>query len=729
MNDENNRIFALDIGTRSVVGIILEKQNDQFSIIDMRSQEHSERAMLDGQIHDIVAVSKVISQIKNELEETYGPLEKVSVAAAGRALKTEHASASINIQGNSLMEKQDVLHLELSAVQQAQANVAEKYLIEKSHHYYCVGYSILHYYIDGQEIGNLIDQTGDVASVDIIATFLPKVVIDSLIAALQRSGLEMEALTLEPIAAINVLIPPSIRKLNVALVDIGAGTSDIAITDLGTVVAYGMVPVAGDEVTEAIQENLLLDFPSAEQVKKELNTKEAIKVSDILGFQSELSRDAIMKDLSPAIDRLAGEICDEIYQLNNGRSPTAVMLVGGGSQTPDLTSRVAELLELPFNRVAIRGIEAIQSLSKSADLPAGPELVTPIGIAIAAHKAPVQYRTVYVNEQPIRLFEINKLTVGDCLLAAGIKVNQLYGKPGLAMIISLNENNITIPGSHGHAPEITLNHQVCKLDDKVQNGDVLKVLKGSDGKKAEVRVKDLIEEAAKKQVQINEAQYIVHSGITRNGENISMEESLNDRDKIVCKVPITIEDMFKFLQLEDLLDELKPMNITLNDKSTIIPSGSGKLLRNGQEAKIHFPFEHLDRFHIQKREPITLRRLAGHKRLSLSKSIRITYNGKPLALTKRLISVKRDEEALEEESFIYNGDRLIYKEEPNEPFIFQDIFKKVQVEIPHESNGSFTLLKNGEESNFHEQIQDGDQLEIVWPITKVIFSNPNKATK
>ena len=80
----------------------------------------------------------------------------------------------------------------------------------------------------------------------------------------------MEALTLEPIAAINVLIPPSMRRLNVALVDIGAGTSDIAITDAGTVIAYGMVPIAGDEVTEAISDHYLLDFPMAEKAKREL---------------------------------------------------------------------------------------------------------------------------------------------------------------------------------------------------------------------------------------------------------------------------------------------------------------------------------------------------------------------------------------------------------------------------------------------------------------------------
>ena len=114
------------------------------------------------------------------------------------------------------------------------------------------------------------------------------------------------------------------------------------------------------------------------------------------------------------------------------------MLVGGGSLTPELPKRLAHKLNLPENRAAIRGLDAISSVSFASHIEKGPELVTPIGIAIAAKKSPVQYHTVYVNGQPVRLFEVNKLTVGDCLLAAGIKMNRLYGKPGLAMIVSLN---------------------------------------------------------------------------------------------------------------------------------------------------------------------------------------------------------------------------------------------------------------------------------------------------
>lgn len=286
---DKNLLFALDIGTRSVVGMILRQHtNGKYEVLHMKTIEHDERSMLDGQIHHIPAVAKVIKNIKNQLEFEVGPLNKVCVAAAGRALKTVKGRSEKDISLNAVSLQQEVIHMELAAVQQAQYQLASL-LDEKSNLLYdCVGYSVLHYYLDDHEIGSFIGQQGNIASVEVIATFLPRVVVDSLMKALQEADLEMEALTLEPIAAINVLIPSSMRKLNVALVDIGAGTSDIAITAQGTVVAYGMVPIAGDEITEAVSSEFLLDFPIAEQMKRSLiENDEYVEYTDILGFPSK----------------------------------------------------------------------------------------------------------------------------------------------------------------------------------------------------------------------------------------------------------------------------------------------------------------------------------------------------------------------------------------------------------------------------------------------------------
>src|SRR5699024_5095819 len=101
----------------------------------------------------------------------------------------------------------------------------------------------------------------------------------------------METMTMEPIAEIHVLIPESMRRLNVALVHIAPATSDIAITARGTIAAYGMVPLAGDEITEAVSDHYLLDFPTAEKTKREIVNNGQTTVYDILGMETTITYD------------------------------------------------------------------------------------------------------------------------------------------------------------------------------------------------------------------------------------------------------------------------------------------------------------------------------------------------------------------------------------------------------------------------------------------------------
>lgn len=708
-----DKLFALDIGTRSVVGIILEESDGRHEVIDILVREHKERSMLDGQIHDVLSVSEIIKEIKTELESAHGPLSKACVAAAGRALKTEVSKAVADIAGQPMLSKQDILHLELSAVQLAQAAVAGEKHNENSHHYYCVGYSVLYYQLDGEEIGSLIDQRGNEASVEIIATFLPKVVVESLLSALDRAGLEMDALTLEPIAAINVLIPASMRRLNVALVDIGAGTSDIALTDSGTVIAYGMVPVAGDEITEAVSDEFLLDFPLAEKAKRELSDQEYIIVKDILGFEEEISKEEAISRISPAIERLAESIGDEILKLNNYKSPKAVMLVGGGSLTPELPKRLASKLNLPENRVAIRGLDAISSVTFANHIEKGPELVTPIGIAIAAKKSPVQYHTVYVNGQPVRLFEVNKLTVGDCVLAAGIKMNRLYGRPGLAMIISLNGKNVTIPGKHGQPPILLQNGSPCSFDDEVHSGDEITVIKGEDGIKTAMTLLDLIEDLPAKAVIINGNRYEISAALTCNGLPVPMSKELEDRDEIIFEMPRTIEELLRQLNLADLLNEARPFHLTIDGRMMKISDFTGKVFVNGREASIKEHFDHLDDIRIGRSSQPLLMHAAESLNIKMNESLPVFFNGQELILKKEVNEFFRNGTKLNDGDLLLNGDVLTTRLKEMEPFIFQDIFNFAQVEIPMDS-GRFTLLKNGESAAFNEILNAGDELSIIF---------------
>lgn len=711
---ETDVTFALDIGTRSVVGLILKEENNSYIVVDTVIKEHTKRSMLDGQIHDILSVAHVISSVKEELERKHGPLHKVCVAAAGRALKTERSTASIVITGKPMIQKEDILHLELMAVQIAQKQLAEKHESERAHHYDCVGYSVLRYLLDGEEIGSLIDQQGEEATVEIIATFLPKVVVESLLAALNRAGLEMEALTLEPIAAINVLIPSSMRRLNVALVDIGAGTSDIAITDMGTIVSYGMVPIAGDEITEAVSDEFLLDFPKAEEAKRQLETENSIIITDILGFETELPKEDIIAKISPAIDKLAASICHEIILLNNGVSPKAIMLVGGGSLTPELPRRLAALLELPENRVAIRGIDAIPQLKIAEHVKTGPELVTPIGIAVSSKQNPIQYISVNVNERSVRLFHMKSLTVADSLLSSGIQLRKLYGKPGMAIMVTVNNKTITIPGGLGTAPVIKKNGLVCSVEDPIKHGDTIIVEKGKNGEPPVVPVSSILDDIPLKSLHVNGQSYTISATILLNNQKTNTHVHLSDRDHLVCTIPTTIEEGLNSIGLHSELNNVKPFSLQIDERIVQVPAFSGKLYKNGLETSKDAKIEDGDLLILKPTKEPTLKELIIEANIQQSHTLPVFFNGHSIVLEKTLREFYREGVKLSDHDVIHNGEQLETKKRKVDPFIFQDLFTAVEIDIPNPGSSQFKLLKNNKEVTFQEVLDPGDELEIKW---------------
>ena len=111
-----------------------------------------------------------------------------------------------------------------------------------------------------------------------------------------------------------------------------------------------------------------------------------------------------------------------------------------------------------------------------------PILVTPIGIAIAAKRAPIQYMSVTVNGKNIRLFELKEMTVADALLVSKISAQNLYGKPGHGITISINEKNLIIPGEHGKPSIILLNGEPASSKDLIANGDSIELFLDKTGK-------------------------------------------------------------------------------------------------------------------------------------------------------------------------------------------------------------------------------------------------------
>lgn len=706
-------IFALDIGTRSVMGLVGHYTENGLEVMATHQLEHVNRSMLDGQIHDVVEVARVITQVKEALEQHAGPLSKVAVAAAGRALKTVRSKVERESNGERLT-RDDVLAMELTAVQQAEHELQK--LTADASRYHCVAYTVVHYMLDDSPIGSLVGQLGITCSVEIIVTFLPRVVIDSLQYALEHAGLEMAALTLEPIAAINALIPDSMRKLNLALVDIGAGTSDIAITAEGTVTAYGMVPVAGDEITEALSHKYLLDFPVAETVKRSLLQMPTVAFTDVLGMSYECSSADVITSIETEVTELARKIMLEIRSLN-GASPQAVMLVGGGSQTPLLREKLAELLQLPKERVVIRGADAIGKLLSKQEPLSGPGAVTPVGIALAAVTNPISSVSVRVNGHTVHLFEFRQVTVGDALLAAEIDSKKLHGRPGMAISVEVNGLLKVLKGTLGTPATLQLNGEAAHLDTLLQHGDEIVVHEGQAGIDGGGTIADVLPEIEPMRLQVNGKPTEIFPVIMLNGKPADLLSPLPDRAEITVHQPEALLDILSPLGYSAADFRDKTMTVTVNGEARSYTCPAHKAARSGKPLPLHEIVHDGDSIVIHEPDAVTpvieniLKDEEKHRN-----SLQVVVNGKRLQLYGPAPSIELNGLAADLHTPLTEFARISIRQEPWMP-VFSHIFQYVHIDRERPANAADLRLEhNGAKADFSAPLHDGDVITVEWQL-------------
>lgn len=714
--EKNAAIFALDIGTRSIIGIIMQPLSDgKFQINDMIIIEHEERSMLNGQIHDILAVSKTIQKVKNYLETNNGPLRYAAVAAAGRSLETLSVTLDKNIESQPLLTREDIRILELSAVQEAQKCLLNSENKKDIRDYHCVGYSVVNYFLDDQIIKSLIEQRGKKVSVEIIATFLPNVVVDSLIASLHKANLEMQFLTLEPIAAINVLIPSSMRKINIAFVDVGAGTSDIAITSDGTIVAYGMVPFAGDEITDAICQKFLLDFNNAEDIKRKLNTYDEISFTDILGTNYKISSSDLIKEIDADINNLAKHISNKIIELN-GKPPKAVMLVGGGSQTAKLTEKIAFNLGIPSQRVAVRGADAVEyDIDWPENTIKGPDLITPIGIAVASIENPVSYTTVLVNNEIVRLFDMKSLTVSDAIIASGIPIKKIIGKPGKAMTININGTIKIIPGEHGTMPKILLNGHPATLESKIKNSYIIDIKPGQNGADAKLTVEEALKYSSIKSlsVTIENKQYNLLPLVKINNIDVGYSNQVNDRDSLLFEHITTIEEALVITKHSTKPFAKISFNLNIMGNSKTIPYVSKKIYKNGKITDLNEPISESDIITFDKfikPYPSIDNFLKDYANLNCQ--INVTFNGQQIKMKPKSLHIRMNEQIVNSNTLLEPNSKINIEWDINEGITYRDIFR--YVDLSTSKGRRYEMLVNGEHAEFNTPINNGDKLQLIW---------------
>lgn len=541
-------VFGLDIGTRSIVGTVGYRDGERFIVKAECAKEHETRAMLDGQIHDIRKVGSTIKEVKETLEKELGfPLKDVCIAAAGRVLRTVTIHVETAFEEDRTVERDDMYVLSAKGVEQAYEEFS------KDNHtglkFFCVGYSVIRYYMNGYQILNPEEHKAGNIGADMIVTFLPEDVVDGLYKAVELAGLTAVNLTLEPIAAIQVAIPEKFRMLNIALVDVGAGTSDISITKDGAIVAYGMIPIAGDSLTEAIARHCLVDFNAAEEIKRQIEDKEEISFTDIMGLPQTISSKELLEVMEPQIEAMTKPVAECIMELNGDKPVSAVFVVGGGGKIPGYTKKLSEELGIVKERVAVRGGDVMGFVDFPEYVQKDSLLVTPVGICLSYYEQHNNIIYVTFNEENIKIYDNGKLSVVDAAMQADFPNEGLFPRRGAELDFTVDGKKRIRRGQPGESAIIMVNGMPADIHTPIKANDVIVIMPSTAGEAAKLKIGALPEYRQSLTIKVNDKEVTLPKFAMVNGEMQSEFYDIKNGDKIEMQAYYTVEQVKELLDL------------------------------------------------------------------------------------------------------------------------------------------------------------------------------------
>ena len=734
-----NNVFGLDIGTRNVVGTVGYQTDDkEFVVTAQYVREHETRAMLDGQIHDIGRVAKTIKEVKDELEKQTGqPLEEVCIAAAGRVLKTVTTHVEYEYAQESVVTGEDVHTLDLLGIEKAQEALKE--VNDTSYKFYCVGYSTVKFFLNDEVFISLEGHKANKIGEDIIVTFLPEDVVDGLYAAVGQAGLSVANMTLEPIAAINVAIPENYRMLNIALVDVGAGTSDISITRDGSIIAYGMIPHAGDEMTEVIVQHFLVDFNMAESIKLQSTTSDTVTYKDIMSIEHTIPAQDVWDVAAPVVDNIAQEVSAKIRELNGDKTVSACFVVGGGGKIHGFTEKLAEDLDLPEERVALRGEEVLGDVTfEQEDIKKDPLLVTPIGICLNYYDQRNNFIMVRFNGERIKLYDNNRLTIVDAALQAGFSNDELFPKRGTPINFTVNGVARLVRGEAGEGAVVTMNGKPASINTPLEPNSEIVIEPSKAGGAAVYKISQLDEyNHSVITFVINGRKVSCPRFVQVNGRLEPEDYSIRENDVIETRNYYTVRQIAQFMDLVIDTDQMIFVNNEEADLDTLVYENFSVEWKTDEYGVARIDNNNYN--DTQESDSDDASVLAEQDANSTESDNTVTRTSEQMM--NQVLDELHDEFAkeaeasavpenelpenelpkndIQEEDSSKNTVTVIVNGEPVElsgkdTYIFVDIFTHISFDLQAGKGRAIATVINGRDAQFSEELHEGDKIELYW---------------
>lgn len=340
-----NLIVGLDIGTSKINALVGEVKPNGIEVIGMGI--YPSLGLKRGVVVNIDATVDSIQQAVGEAESMAGcPVRSVYTGIAGNHIR------SLNSHGIVAIQNQEVTHADVERVIDAAKAVAIP-----------ADQKILHilpqeFIIDTQEgIREPIGMSGVRLEAKVHMVTGAVSAAQNIIKCIQRCGLEVSEIILEQLASSHSVLTEDEKELGVCLIDIGGGTTDIAIFTEGAIRFTSVIPIAGDQVTNDIAVALRTPTQSAEQIKKRhacalpelANTEELIEISGVGDRPGRtLTKRALAEVVGPRYEELFHLVKTELCRSGFEEFLAAgVVLTGGASNVKGSVELAEKIFKLP----------------------------------------------------------------------------------------------------------------------------------------------------------------------------------------------------------------------------------------------------------------------------------------------------------------------------------------------------------------------------------------------
>ena len=382
MSKKDRYIVGLDIGTTKVTAIVSEVTEDGgLDVIGIGSTES--KGLRKGTVINLEQTVDSIKRVVEEAELMAGvEIESAYVGLAGSHIKGFNSRAVVAITNKTKEISRDDVFRAIDAAK-AIALPADREIVHVLPQEFVV---------DGHD--GIVDPTGMTgsrleANVHIITA--GTTATQNIITCVNRAGMEVTETVLEQLAAAEGVLTSDEKELGSALVDIGGGTTDLAIFDKGTIWHTAVLPTGGDHFTNDVAVGLRTPILEAEKIKKKygcalstmVSDEETIEVPSVGGRKPRILSRQILSDI---IQPRAEEICHLVYEeikragyervLNSG-----IVFTGGSASLEGLAEVADRIFDLPIRCGPPSGVGGL------VDVVANPAYATAVGLVLHAHRA------------------------------------------------------------------------------------------------------------------------------------------------------------------------------------------------------------------------------------------------------------------------------------------------------------------------------------------------------